>query len=122
LVNNQMAEIYTWEYVIGAGYRFDKLKLKIRTPGGGTKPLESDLNLRADVSIRDNMTIIHDLNQSTNNITQGQKVITTKITADYQLSEKLMLTAYYDRLVTVPKVGLFKTSVTEFGFKFQFTL
>ncbi len=122
LSNNQMAEVYTWEYTIGTGYRFDKLKLKIKTPGGATKPLESDLNVRGDISIRDNLTMIHDLNQGTNQVTQGQKVITTKITADYQLSEKLMLTAYYDRLVTTPKVGSFKQSVTEFGFKFQFTL
>jgi cell surface protein SprA len=122
LSNNQMAEVYTWEYTIGTGYRFDKLKLKIKTPGGATKPLKSDLNVRGDISIRDNLTMIHDLNQGTNQVTQGQKVITTKITADYQLSEKLMLTAYYDRLVTTPKVGSFKQSVTEFGFKFQFTL
>ncbi|OFX58885.1 MAG: cell surface protein SprA [Bacteroidetes bacterium GWE2_40_63] len=122
LTNNQMAEVYTWEYTIGSGYRFDKVKIKLRTPGGGSKPVESDLNLRGDISIRDNMNIIHDLSQGTSQVTQGQKVVTTKITADYQLTEKLNLQAYYDRLVTIPKVGSFKTAVTEFGFKVQFTL
>jgi cell surface protein SprA len=117
LVNNQMVEVYTWEYTIGSGYRFDKLKLIINK-----KPIVSDLDLRADVSIRDNISITNDLAQDNPQATQGQTVVTTKISADYRLSENLNFQAYYDRTLTNPKVGSFKTTVTEFGFTFTFTL
>jgi cell surface protein SprA len=117
LVNNQMVEVYSWEYTIGSGYRFDKLKIIVNQ-----KPIVSDLNLRADVSIRDNISITHDLSQNNPQATQGQKVVTTKISADYRLSDNLNFQAYYDRTLTNPKVGSFKTVVTEFGFRFQFTL
>ena len=117
LANNQMTEVYTQEYTIGTGYRFDKLKLIINK-----KPIISDLNLRADFSIRDNASISHDLAQNNSQVTQGQKVLTFKFTADYQLSEKLTLQAYYDHNRNNPLVGSFNTANTEFGFMVRFSL
>jgi cell surface protein SprA len=117
LVNNQMTEVYTWEFTIGSGYRFDKLKLVINK-----KPFVSDLNLRADMSIRDNASINHDLNQNISQVTQGQKVLSFKFTADYQFTDKLTLRAYYDHNRNNPLVGSFNTANTEFGFMIRFSL
>ncbi len=117
LINSQMTEVYTWEYTIGTGYRFDKLKIIVNG-----KPIISDLNLRADFSIRDNASISHDLAQNSSQITQGQKVITFKFTADYQLNEKLTLQAYYDHNRNNPLVGSFNTANTEFGLMVRFSL
>jgi cell surface protein SprA len=117
LSNNQMVEVYTWEYTVGTGYRFDKLKMVING-----KPIVSDLNLRADFSIRDNSSITHDLAQNQSQLTTGQRIVTFKFTADYQLSEKLTLQAYYDHNRNNPFVGLYKTANTEFGFRIRFSL
>lgn len=117
LVNNQMTEVYTWEFTIGTGYRFDKLKLIINK-----KPFVSDLNLRADLSVRNNASINHDLNQRTSQVTQGQKVLSFKFTADYQFTDKLTLRAYYDHKRNNPLVGSFNTANTEFGFMIRFSL
>ncbi len=117
LSNNQMTEVYTTEYTIGTGYRFDKLKIIINK-----KPIISDLNLRADVSIRNNASINHNLAQNTSQVTQGQKVLSVKFTADYQLSDKLTLQAYYDHNRNNPLVGSFNTANTEFGIMIRFSL
>ncbi len=118
LANNQMTEVYTWEYTVGSGYRFDKLKIVVNG-----KPIVSDLNLRADFSVRDNLSINHDLAQNHSQVTQGQKVFAFKFTADYQLSEKLTLQAYFDQDRNNPHTGTtFKTANTEFGFMVRFSL
>ncbi len=117
LSNNQMTELYTTEYTIGTGYRFDKLKIIVNK-----KPITSDLNLRADISIRNNASINHNLAQNTSQVTQGQKVLSIKFTADYQLSDKLTLQAYYDHNRNNPLVGSFKTANTEFGIMIRFSL
>jgi len=117
LANNQMSEVYTWEWTLGTGYRFDKLEIIVNG-----KPIVSDLNLRADFSIRNNATMSHDLAQNSSQLTQGQKVFTFKFTADYQLSEKLTLQAYYDHNRNNPLVGSFNTANTEFGVMVRFSL
>jgi cell surface protein SprA len=117
LSNNQMNEVYTWEYTIGTGYRFDKLEIVVNG-----KPIVSDLNLRADFTIRDNASINHNLAQNVSQVTQGQKIYTFKFTADYQLTPKLTLQAYYDHNRNNPLVGSYNTANTEFGFMVRFSL
>lgn len=118
LANNMLTEVYSWDYVFGTGYRFDDLKIKINK-----KPIVSDLNLRADLSIRDGMTISRDLTQGLDEIIAGQKVFTLKVTADYQLSDKLTMQIYFDHTLNDPKTSIaYRNSITNFGFMFQFSL
>lgn len=119
LVNSIMAEIYTWEWVIGTGYRFDDVTLKVNN-----KPITSNLNLRADLSIRDGITINHYLLEDNDEVIAGQKIYTLAITADYQLSEKLTVQIYFDYKLTDPKVtsSSYRNSTTDFGFTLQFSL
>ncbi len=118
LANNMLTEVYTWDYVFGTGYRFDDLKMKINN-----KPIVSDLNLRADLSIRDGITVNRDILQGRDEVIAGQNVFTLKITADYQLSDKLTMQVYFDHTLTDPKTSVaFRNSLTNFGFMFQFSL
>jgi len=123
LNNNQLTEVYNNEFVIGTGYRFNSVKLTFRTSGGGSRQLKSDLNLRADVSIRDNKTIMRKLVELTNIPTAGQKIVTLKFTADYMLSDKFNVRLFFDRIVNSPFVALtFPTANTNFGISLRFTL
>ena len=81
LSNNQLTEVTNDEFVIGTGYRFDQVQIIIKT-GGGQKEFKSDLNIRADLSIRDNKTIMRKIVEATNEPTAGQKIITLKFSAD----------------------------------------
>src|ERR1035437_2818268 len=57
LTSNQVTDARINELIFGAGYRFDNVHLILKTMGGGQKALKSDLNLRFDLSIRDNKTL-----------------------------------------------------------------
>ena len=87
--------------------------------------IKSDLRLRGDVSIRDNITIIRKLNDDIkpNEPTGGQRIVSLKFTADYTLSNKLNLRLFFDRIVTEPKISLsFPTANTNAGVSIRFTI
>ena len=122
LANNQLTEVFNNEIVFGTGYRFDEVQIIIRA-GGGQREFQSDLNLRADVSIRDNRTIMRKIVEQTNEPTAGQKIVTLKFTADYVLSDRFNLRVFFDRIVNKPFVArTFPTFNTNFGFSLRFTL
>ncbi len=122
LTSNQIADARINELIIGAGYRFDEVQIILRT-GGGQKSLKSDLNLRFDLSIRDNKTLARKLIEDVNQPVVGQKVFTAGITADYVLSDRFNLQLFADHTMNDPFVAnTFPTSNTNFGFSLKFTL
>ena len=122
LANTQLTEVASSEFILGLGYRFDNLGLIIGS-GSGQKKFNSNLNLRGDLSIRKNNTIIRKIVDEVDQLTSGQKVITIKMSADYVLSSRFNLRLYYDRVVNEPYVSLsYPTTTTEFGVSVRFTL
>jgi cell surface protein SprA len=122
LTNNQLTEVLSNEVIFGAGYRFDDVQIIIRT-GGRQQEFRSDLNIRADFSIRDNKTIMRRLVEAISEPTAGQRITSIKLSADYVLSDRFNLRLFYDRLVNKPFVALtFPTANTNFGFSIRFTL
>ncbi|GAI82808.1 unnamed protein product, partial [marine sediment metagenome] len=122
LSNNQITEVKSDEFTLGLGYRFDEVQLIIRL-GGSERELKSDLNLRADLSIRDNKTIIRKLIEDVDQPTAGQRIVSIKTTADYVLSDRFNLRLFFDRMVNNPFVASsYPTANTNFGFSIRFTL
>jgi cell surface protein SprA len=122
LTSNQIADARTNELVVGAGYRFDEVQIILKT-GGGQKVLKSDLNLRFDLSIRDNKTLARKLIEDVNQPVAGQRVFTAGLTADYILSDRFNLQIFADHTMNNPFVAqTFPTSNTNFGFSLKFTL
>lgn len=58
LANNQLTDINSWEYIIGAGYRIENLPIQFAAGGGNQRTITSDLRLRVDVSIRNTTTLL----------------------------------------------------------------
>jgi cell surface protein SprA len=122
LTSNQIADARSDELVIGAGYRFDNVQIMVRT-GGTQKALKSDLNVRVDLSIRDNKTLARKLIENVNQPVVGQKVFTVGASADYILSDRFNLQIFADHTMNNPFVAnTFPTSNTNFGFSLKFTL
>jgi len=122
LSNAQLTEVASNEMIFGLGYRFDNFGMIIGS-GSRQKKYNSDLNLRADLSIRKNNTIIRKIVEEVDQLTSGQKVVTLKFSADYVLSNRFNLRLYYDRIVNTPYVSLsYPTQTTEFGASVRFTL
>ena len=93
--NSTLTDIKGTEYIFGMGYVFKDIKVKTRFTGKKTT-LKGDINLRADVSLRDNLTQIRSVDEDNNQISGGQRLFSLKFTADYRLSSSLTASFYYN--------------------------
>ncbi len=117
LNNNQVTEILGSEWVIGTGYKFSKVKLPFeRVPA-------SPVNVRVDISFRDNLTVIRKIDEESNQATAGQRVIAIKSSADYNLSKYLVIQFYYDHTLNTPKIATsYATGNMSTGLRLRFNL
>ncbi|NQY04809.1 MAG: cell surface protein SprA [Flavobacteriaceae bacterium] len=93
--NNLLTEIQGQEYIVGLGYRIKDLKFKTRL-GGKSRTIKGDLNMKADLGLRNNKTIIRYLDLDNNQITAGQNIWNIKLTSDYALSQNLTAIFFFD--------------------------
>ena len=93
--NSTLTDIAGTEYIFGLGYVFKNVKMNTRFTGKKTT-LKGDINLRADVSLRDNITQIRYIDEDNNQISGGQRLFSIKFTADYILSRSLTASFYYN--------------------------
>jgi len=116
LNNNQVTEVLGSEWVIGTGYKFEKVKFIDKIPA-------SSLNIRFDLSFRDNLTVIRKVVENTNQATAGQRVVSIKSSADYNLTQNLTLQVYYDQVINTPKIATsYKTANMSTGIRLRFNL
>ncbi len=122
LTNNQLTETNTKDYVIGTGFRVKDVEFRFISGGRGKK-MSSDLDLKLDLNIRNNKTIIRKVIEDVEQITMGQQVISIKFSADYVLNQRLNIKAFYDKVITNPFISTtFPGSITNAGFSLRFTL
>lgn len=93
--NNLLTEIQGNEYILGLGYRIKDLRIRSKL-AGPRQVIKSDLNMKADISVRNNKTIIRYLDVDNNQITQGQTIWGLKYTADYAFTKNLTAIFYFD--------------------------
>ena len=119
MANTQVNEVNSAEFVVGAGYRFNQVPLVINQ-----KELSSDLNVRLDLSMRNNRTVIRKLEDlSGSEITAGQTIFSLKAGADYMLSDKFILRVFYDQRLTTPYISnSYPNANYNVGFSMTFTL
>jgi cell surface protein SprA len=122
LANNQLTENVSDELIIGGGYRFNEVPLQI-----GGRAFKSDLNLKLDLSIRDNKNIVRYFaeteNDESDQITMGDKIVKMQFTADYLLSPRFNLQFFFDRTLNKPHTSRsFRRIDTNIGFSLRFTL
>lgn len=122
LTGNQVIENYSKEYIVGLGYRFDKLNM-ILGKGSDAKNVTSDLNLRVDFSIRDNFAIIRKVQEQVNQLTSGMKIVALKFTADYAFTQRFNMQVFYDRNVNKPYISSsYPITNANYGVSFRFSL
>ncbi len=120
--NGQLTELSSTEYIFGLGYRIKDIELTFNF-SGVTRKVKSDLNIKADVSIRENKTILRKLIENVDQISAGQRVISINVSADYQLSSKFTIRAFYDQVLNKPFVSnQFPNSNINSGISVRFTL
>lgn len=119
LVDYQVSETNSTEYIVGFGYRLKGLILPFEI--FGVKELKNDLNIKVDVSLRDDKTFNNYLAQNLSVVTRGQKVITISPSVNYIVSDKLTLRFFYDRRKSIPYItSSFPITTTRAGVTFRF--
>jgi cell surface protein SprA len=105
LVDYQLSENNSTEWVIGTSYRKRGLKLPFRIPGLNNNRLANDLTLRFDIAVRDVFNSNSRLDQSNAYGTGGQKEITLQPSVDYILSSKINLRFFFDQRRATPYIS-----------------
>jgi len=93
--NNLLTEIHGNEFVFGLGYRIKDLKIRSKL-AGPRRIIKSDLNMKADISMRNNKTIIRYLDLDNNQVSAGQTIWSMRYAADYAFSKNLTAIFYFD--------------------------
>ncbi len=94
--NNTITQINGIEYIVGLGYRIKDLAMNFRFGGEVTK-VKGDLNIRADLSLRDDKTILRAIDDENDQVTGGQRLLSLKLFADYSINKNLTASFYFDQ-------------------------
>lgn len=94
--NGLLTEVKGNEYIVGLGYRFKDVTINSKLADNPMGVIKSDINLKADLSLRQNQTIVRYLDYDNNQLAGGQDIWSLKLTADYMFSRNLTAIFYYD--------------------------
>ena len=118
--NEQVTEIRGTEYDFGTGYKIKKFKLPFNVGG---KPLKGDLDLKVEFDIRNNTTIIRQLDLNTNQPVAGTQIEAINVSADYAVSPRFNVKLFWITTINTPFVSLtYPTANTNAGFSLRFSL
>jgi cell surface protein SprA len=103
--NNLLTEVHGLEYVVGLGYRIKDVVFSSRFADNPSGVVKSDINIKADLTLRNNQTIVRYLDYVNNQLAAGQNIWTLNLTADYSLSKNLTMIFYYNHSFSKPVVS-----------------
>ena len=145
----QINESRSNDFVIGLGYKLSDFRLfgsgtsrKIKKAQGGSKKkandksasssssagkksgVNHDLNMRLDISLRDQAAITRDIATCTSAASSGNSALKVSFMADYTLSRLLTMSAYYERQTNTPLLSSssYPTTTHDFGLSMKFSL
>ena len=140
----QINEATSHDWVIGAGYKLNNFNMfggrnhravkgnkrgdqddnKQSKTSQRNRGVNHDLNLRLDLSLRNQATIIRDIASLTSSASNGNKAFKLSFSADYTLSRLLTMSFYYDRQTNTPLLSSssYPTTTQDFGLSIKFSL
>tara|TARA_R110001632_G_scaffold44744_2_gene113623 strand:- start:5892 stop:13055 length:7164 start_codon:yes stop_codon:yes gene_type:complete len=120
--NSTLTDIKGTEYIFGFGYVFKDVKMKTSFTGK-KQTLKGDINVRADVSLRDNLTLIRSVDSDNDQISGGQKLFSLKLSAEYRLNSNLTTSFYYNHQTSRYAISTtFPRQSINAGFNFIYNL
>jgi cell surface protein SprA len=126
LTNYQVTETKSNALTLGLGYKIVDVPNPFRRRNSKL-PIKmlanTTLNLRADFTMRDNVTIIRKMVEQTSQPTAGQRLYSIKTSADMAVNDKLTIRFFYDHQLNRPKISTsFPTSNISSGIALRFSL
>lgn len=119
MIDYQVGENTSTEYVIGGGFR--KKGVRLPFPLFGVRKLKNELIFKMDIGIRDDRTTNTFLANNVSVTSRGQKVIRISPTVNYAVNDLLTLLFFFDRQQTIPYVSnAFPATTTRAGVTLRF--
>lgn len=118
--NNQIREHHSSAFTFGAGYTFKEVPLNIMV-NGEKHNLKSDLNLRLDLTVRNDFEIFHRIQENLSELNTERRDFMLSSTADYNINEKVQVQLFYNHTVQRTNIAPRTTNI-ETGFKVRFAL
>ena len=94
--NNLLTEVQGNDYTVRLGYRIKGVQINSKLADNAQGVIKSDINLKADFTLRKNMTIVRYLDYDNNQLGGGQNIWSFKLTADYSFSKNFTAIFFYD--------------------------
>lgn len=95
LDNYILSDTQQKSYIFGLGYYLKNVKMPFRM-GKSNKKIKGDLNIKWDVSYRNDLTLIRNIPSENTEITGGQSVFSMRFLASYNLNKSLNASVYYN--------------------------
>ncbi len=120
LIDYQISENMSTEYVIGAGFRKKGVRLPFKV--FGVQKLKNELIGKLDIGLRDDKSSNTFLSNNISIVSRGQKVLRIAPSIDYSVTQKLTLHFFFDRQQTIPYVSnSYPTTTTRAGVTLRFS-
>ncbi len=94
--NNLLTEVQGNDYTVRLGYRIKGVQFNSKLADNAQGMIKSDINLKADFTLRQNMTIVRYLDYDNNQLGGGQNMWSFKLTAEYSFSKNFTAIFFYD--------------------------
>ncbi len=119
----QIVEATSKQITIGAGYKIANFN-KILKIGGKQGNVSNDLSLNLDFSFANNQSLIRKIETAFTQAQNGTQTLSVNFTAQYQLSRRITLGAFFDHQVNTPLVSnsSYPTTNTNFGISMNMSL
>ena len=101
MANFQISEVSNEELIFGAGYRFKNLKITFDF-AGTQQQTDGDLTVRVDFSIRDNKMLLRRINESVNEPSGGQRILSIAVYGEYQITKNFSGKLFYNHTLNSP--------------------
>jgi len=146
-IDNQVNETRTSDITIGAGYQMHNVKLPFmkefktnkknkkkkskqdpnktsQNQGPQTKKLsQNDLTFKFDISLRDDVSVSHFLDQDNTRVSRGVETVRLAPNIEYEYNKNITLRLFYDYNLSKPKTSLqYKTISQQGGLMVRFLL
>ncbi len=123
LSSTQLIEATSDEFVVGVGYLIKDFDVILKLKNNTQSRVKNDLKLSADVSYKDIKTLLRKIDENLTQASNGNKLFSLKILADYVFSSKVNIQMFFDRQMSTPLISsTFPVSSTNFGVSFKFML
>ena len=119
----QLVENVSKDITVGMGYKIANFHQRLGLPQGKDRNISHDLNLKLDVTHKNQVALLRKVEDQFTEATSGNKAWAIKFSADYQMSKALTLRLFYDKQINTPLISTsYPTANSNFGVTMNFSL